>query len=202
MKAWIAALAMTVASLACAGPGDGDLVSLLKGTETRQQLSISQDILSKIDEVLATMEKKIDEAVNKARPSIKVGGFNVGKAPDPFNVSEKLRSEFRVQIAKMLNPDQLQQALKLGIKAEGNFAFLMPDVAKEIKLDKGIKGSIEKFRNEYFDLRKDLDGKVKKGDLTAVERAAQLAARDTELQEKIAKLVPAELIDKLKSLSN
>jgi hypothetical protein len=114
---------------------------------------------------------------------------------------EKLQGEFRKQIVKLLDVSQLQQALKLGIRAEGNFAFLMPEVSKEINLDKGTKRSIEDYRKQYMDLKKALDAQVRKGTLTDEARLTQLGSKDAELQKLISEIVKPEFFEKLKALT-
>ena len=102
---------------------------------------------------------------------------------------------------KLLNPEQLASALKLGIKAEGNFAFLMPEVAKDIKLDKKVFRSIEGYRGDYTKLARDLAKQVKDGKIPDADRVRLLSERDAELQAMIAKLVTPEQIAQLTALA-
>ena len=106
-----------------------------------------------------------------------------------------------MQIVKMLNPAQLASALKLGIKAEGNFAFLMPDVAKEIKLDKKVFKSIDGYRGDYTKLARELAKQVKDGKIPDADRVRLLGEKDTELQAMIAKLVTPEQLAQLAAMA-
>lgn len=191
----------TLSAVSMAGPGDGDLLNLLRSEGARSSLSLSDDVMSNINKVLGELDRRVGELLNKAKPDIKVGGFSIGKAPDPFNLAEKLQGEFRSQIVKLLNPEQLASALKLGIKAEGNFAFLMPEVAKDIKLDKKVLRSIEGFRGDYTKLARDLAKQVKDGKIPDSDRVRLLSERDAELQAMIAKLVTPEQIAQLAALA-
>lgn len=193
--------AICLSSVSFAGPGDGDLLNLLRSEGTRSSLAISDDVMQNINKVLGELDRRVGELLNKAKPDIKVGGFSIGKAPDLFNVAEKLQGEFRMQIVKMLNPAQLASALKLGIKAEGNFAFLMPEVAKEIKLDKKVFRSIDGYRGDYTKLARDLAKQVKDGKIPETDRVRLLAEKDTELQGMIAKLVSPEQLAQLAALA-
>jgi hypothetical protein len=199
----IAAFAMTLlVGTAFAGPGDGDLLSLLKRSDSRGALNLSGDVLGKIDQLFGTLDKQITDLLSKASPQIKVGGFSLGKAPSPDGLVEKLQNEFRGQMVKLLDPAQLKQAFQMGLKAEGNFAFLMPEVAKEIKLDKDSKKAVEGFRREYMDLAKSLTEQVKKGTLTDELRLKQLAEKDSSLQDAIAKAVKPEFLEQLRKLAD
>lgn len=191
----------TLSAVSMAGPGDGDLLNLLRSEGARNSLSLSDDVMSNINKVLGELDRRVGELLNKAKPDIKVGGFSIGKAPDPFNLAEKLQGEFRSQLVKLLNPEQLASALKLGIKAEGNFAFLMPEVAKDIKLDKKVFRSIEGYRGDYTKLARDLAKQVKDGKIPDADRVRLLSERDAELQAMIAKLVTPEQIAQLAALA-
>lgn len=193
--------AFSLSSISLAGPGDGDLLNLLRSEGAKSSLSLSDDVMSNINKVLGELDRRVAELLNKARPDIKVGGFSIGKAPDPFNLAEKLQGEFRTQIVKLLDPSQLAQALKLGIKAEGNFAFLMPDVAKEIKLDKKVFKSIDGYRGDYTKLARDLAKQVKDGKIPDQDRVRLLAEKDSELQALIAKLVTPEQLAQLAAMA-
>jgi hypothetical protein len=192
---------VSLCSTSYAGPGDGDLLNLLRSEGTRSSLSISDDVLQNISKVMTELDRRVAEALSKAKPDIKVGGFSVGKAPDVFNVVDKIQGEFRMQIVKMLNPAQLASALKLGIKAEGNFAFLMPDVAKEIKLDKKVFKSIDGYRGDYTKLARDLAKQVKDGKIPDADRVRLLSEKDVELQGMIAKLVTPEQLAQLATMA-
>ena len=85
----------TLSAVSMAGPGDGDLLNLLRSEGTRNSLSLSDDVMSNINKVLGELDRRVGELLNKAKPDIKVGGFSIGKAPDPFNLAEKLQGEFR-----------------------------------------------------------------------------------------------------------
>ncbi len=192
---------LCLSSASIAGPGDGDLLNLLRSEGTRSSLAISDDVMQNINKVMGELDRRVAEMLNKARPDVKVGGFSIGKAPDVFNVVDKLQGEFRMQIVKMLNPAQLTSALKLGIKAEGNFAFLIPDVAKEIKLDKKVFKSIDGYRGDYTKLARELAKQVKDGKIPDADRVRLLGEKDTELQAMIAKLVTPEQLAQLASLA-
>ena len=192
---------LCLSSASIAGPGDGDLLNLLRSEGTRSSLAISDDVMQNINKVMGELDRRVAEMLNKARPDVKVGGFSIGKAPDVFNVVDKLQGEFRMQIVKMLNPAQLASALKLGIKAEGNFAFLMPDVAKEVKLDKKVLKSIDGYRGDYTKLARELAKHVKDGKIPDADRVRLLGEKDTELQAMIAKLVTPEQLAQLASLA-
>jgi hypothetical protein len=192
---------VSLCSTSYAGPGDGDLLNLLRSEGTRSSLSISDDVLQNISKVMTELDRRVAEALSKAKPDIKVGGFSVGKAPDVFNVVDKIQGEFRMQIVKMLNPAQLASALKLGIKAEGNFAFLMPDVAKEIKLDKKVFKSIDGYRGDYTKLARELAKQVKDGKIPDADRVRLLSEKDAELQGMIAKLVTPEQLAQLATMA-
>lgn len=192
---------LCLSSASFAGPGDGDLLNLLRSEGSRSSLAISDDVLQNINKVMGELDRRVAEMLNKARPDVKVGGFSIGKAPDVFNVVDKLQGEFRMQIVKMLNPAQLASALKLGIKAEGNFAFLMPDVAKEIKLDKKVFKSIDGYRGDYTKLARELAKQVKDGKIPDADRVRLLGEKDTELQAMIAKLVTPEQLAQLAAMA-
>ncbi|MEI7577237.1 MAG: hypothetical protein WCK51_10105 [Armatimonadota bacterium] len=193
--------AFCLSSVSFAGPGDGDLLNLLRSEGSRSSLAISDDVMQNINKVIGELDRRVAEMLNKARPDVKVGGFSIGKAPDVFNVVDKLQGEFRMQIVKMLNPAQLASALKLGIKAEGNFAFLMPEVAQEIKLDKKVFKSIDGYRGDYTKLARDLAKQVKNGKIPDVDRVRLLGEKDTELQAMIAKLVTPEQLAQLAAMA-
>jgi hypothetical protein len=197
----LALMGAVLSSFAAAGPGDGDLLSLLKQTNSRSALNLSAGVLGQIDQLFNTMDKQISDLLSKAAPDIKVGGFSIGKAPSPDGLRNKIQGEFRGQMMKLLDPNQLKQALQMGIKAEGNFAFLMPDVAKDIKLDKNAKKALEGFRKEYFDLDKVLKTDVAAGKLSDSDRLKQLLEKDGALQEAISKVVTPEQIEQLKKLA-
>jgi hypothetical protein len=68
-------LVLLTSATAFAGPGDGDLVNILKNASTRDQLALPVEKLSEINNLFAKMEKQIADALNKVKPEIKVGGF-------------------------------------------------------------------------------------------------------------------------------
>lgn len=198
----LSASLLVVSAIGMAGPGDGDLLQILKGEGSRSALNLAPDTLRQMDSLFGEMESKINDLLSKAVPSIKVGGFSLGKPVSPDSLVRKLQSEFRGQFAKMLNPEQVAQAFKMGVQAEGNFAFLMPEVEKQIKIDKSAKKAIEGHRDDYLKFAKELALQVKEGKLTDEERKAKLLEKDGVLQSFIAAVVKPDQLEALKMLGS
>jgi hypothetical protein len=202
VKSGIGVILAALAAYATAGPGDGDLLKLLRLPAHRTSLGVSAEKLLQIDKVLSMMDTKISDITSKARPEIKVGGFSIGKAPDMFGAVEKIQNEFRGQVVKLLMPEQLRMATQLGAKLEGNFAYLMPEVLAQIPIDKKLLGQIQNFKREYVEYDRTLLGQIKAGKLVEAERLKLLAEKDAILQEKIGGLVPADIAAKLRDLTS
>lgn len=192
---------LAVCPFASAAPGDGDLLNLLRKSDAVTKLGIGGETLLNINKLLGELDGKVLDLLNKAKPDIKVGGFSVGKAPDPMNMVGKIQNEFRGQVMKLLSTDQLGQAFKLGVQAEGNFAFLMPEVAKQIKLDRNAVKAIEGYRGDYNNYAKDLVKQVAAGKISEADKLKLLADKDAALQTMIAQVVKPEQLEALKTLA-
>ena len=169
-------------AFANAGVGDGDLLNILKRTDVRSDLALDANKITQIDRLLNDLNNKVADLASKISPDIKVGGFNLGKPKDPFGGINKLQDACRVEVMKFLDPAQVARAQEIGVQSEGNFAVLMPAITKQFNLDKKQKSMVESLKKEQLDLRRQLEAKLKKGEITEDAFKSELNAKDAAQQ--------------------
>jgi Spy/CpxP family protein refolding chaperone len=173
------------------GAGQQMNAFLLRRADVQDDLALSADQKSKLEDLQQDLQSKFRDAFQYAQSS---------SPEDRQKMMEKLGDDANKAVNAILNADQQKRLKEIGIQFAGNSAVMQKDVATQVGLTDDQKTKIQGLMDEQQKANQSIRDKVQSGEIDRSEiRALQEKNRKT-LDDAIGNVLTADQKDKLKTL--